>query len=259
MAKERAAKLHTKAEKPEKKHEKKVSKDKVKKHKKEEKKTKPVNVPEELEDEPSKLEDTSAVVEESSAEPEPEVKPKKEKKAKKQSEEKVEKSKKKEEEKSKKAAAKEEAVAESDEEDNGAPLFAIDTEPTPIDPKSIPEKAGAADDDNMHREKGGKQKEEEKGLNRQARRRLRLIERQRDFIHKQLGVAVGSSERADEVQALLDRWVKDYDAKARARAAKKELRTAKNVARIRKKRDMMLKAAADRRKPPRGLSAQHAA
>lgn len=253
MAKERAEKLHKKAEKPEKK----VSKDKVKKQKKE-KKSKRAETPEDSNNEPSKLEDTPAAAEEPSAESVPEVKPKKEKK---RSDEKAEKSKKKEK-KSKKAAL-EEAVADSasnstelpvrpiskdsdpdssDNDNNGPALFTIDTKPTPIDPSSIPQKAvDAADEDDEMALSDGESKGPSKmkpptGLNRQARRRIRMIEQQREKIAKELGADAGP----DEVQAKLDRWVEDYDGKAAARIDKKKRRKDKEAARIRNKKGKLL-------------------
>ncbi|KAI0852399.1 hypothetical protein F5Y00DRAFT_228045 [Daldinia vernicosa] len=244
MAKERAEKLHKKAEKPEKK----VSKDKVKKQKKE-KKSKRVDTPEESDNEFVKIEDTPAAAEKSSAESVSEVKPKKEKK----------------EKKSKKAAL-EEAVADrasngaklparpiskdsdsdsdsdsSDDDDNGAALFAIDTKPTPIDPNSIPQKANDAADEDDEMSLDGESKGPSKmkpptGLNRQARRRIRLIEKQREKIAKDLGAGAG----ADEVQAKLDKWVEDYDSKAAARLEKKQRRKEKEAARIRNKKGKLL-------------------
>ncbi|KAF3068922.1 hypothetical protein GL218_08134 [Daldinia childiae] len=243
MAKERVEKPHKKAEKPEKK----VSKDKVKKQKKE--KSKRVETPEDSDNESRKLEDTPVAAEESSAESE--VKPKKEKKSKK--------------------AALEKAVAESasngtklpvrptvkdsdsssdssdddDDDDNGPALFTIDTKPTPIDPNSIPQKAYAADEDDKMslsdgdggESKGPKKMKPPTGLNRQARRRIRIIEKQREKIAKELG---GATAAADEVQAKLDKWVEDYDSKAAARIEKKQRRKDKEAARIRNKKGKLL-------------------
>ncbi|KAI1659036.1 hypothetical protein F4813DRAFT_355502 [Daldinia decipiens] len=284
MAKERAEKLHKKAEKPEKK----VSKDKVKKQKKE-KKSKRVETPEDSDNEPSKLQDTPAAAEESSAESAPEAKLKKEKK---RPDKKAEKSKKKEK-KSKKAAL-EEAVADgasndtklpvrpiskdsdsdsdSSDDDNGPALFTIDTKPTPIDPNTIPQKADAADEDDETYLSDGEPKGPSKikpptGLNRQARRRIRIIERQREKITKELGADAG----ADDVQARLDRWVEDYDSKAAARMDKKKRRKDKEAARIRNKKGKLLTGRRlkerkkvldkmDRKASKRqGLSAQNAA
>ncbi|KAG4219012.1 hypothetical protein PC116_g32508, partial [Phytophthora cactorum] len=198
-------------------------------------------------------------------ESEPEVKPKKDKKKKKESDEKLEKSKKKEKKAKKSAAAAEDN--EDDDDNNGTPLFAIDTNPTPVDPKSLPEKAADEMDVDNNEEEEGKNPGHTKspmGLNRHARRRIRLIEMQREHIQKQLGVPVGSSERADEVQTKLDRWVQSYDAKTRAREEKKERRKARKAAHLRNKTGKVLtgRRLIERKKQlnkmeKKGLSAQH--
>ncbi len=125
------------------------------------------------------------------------------------------------------------------------PLFTIDMNPTPVDPSTVPEAAGPdeSDDDGARAKSGGKtktktktkNKREQGGLNRAARRRIALAERQREAIQKRLGVAPGSQERADEVQRQLDGWVRRYDAKATTKAESKRARKLKEAARLRGK------------------------
>ncbi|KAI1375207.1 hypothetical protein F4677DRAFT_446714 [Hypoxylon crocopeplum] len=250
MAKERTDKPRKdKAEKPEKK----VSKDKIKKSKKEKKAKREESLDGSV-NEPSKLEDTPAVVDElapeasataSASTPKPDKKTKKaDKKGKKSKKATLE------------ALVAEDASntvnlpaqpvskgydADVDEADSEAPLFAIDTNPTPVDPTSLAERADAMDEDKDEDEEGPKSTTKPpSGLNRIARRRIRLIEERREKIQKNLGVPIGSREKADEVQAILDGWVADYDDKAAIRMEKKRLRKAKEAARIKSKRGKLL-------------------
>lgn len=78
------------------------------------------------------------------------------------------------------------------------------------------------------------------GMNRQARRRIRMIETQREKIRKELGVPVGSSDKADEVQEQLDKWVVDFDGKAAIRMEKKRKRKEREANRIKSKRGKLL-------------------
>lgn len=131
-----------------------------------------------------------------------------------------------------KKAAETESNGASDHEDNGVALFTIDTNPTKVIPKTREEEDATEDDPKITVPPSG--------LNRQARRRIDLIERQREKIQKELGVPVGSLEKADEVQAILDKWTKDFDDKAAIRTEKKRKRHEKDAARLRNKRGKVL-------------------
>ncbi|KAI0381866.1 hypothetical protein F5Y04DRAFT_61351 [Hypomontagnella monticulosa] len=250
MAKERADKPRKeRAEKSEKK----VSQDKVKKHKKD-KKSRRAESPGASDNEAEEVKAISAAAEESVSQPSV-TDPASDTKS--RNEEKADKTEKKKSKKSKKASI-EAAIAEGasndiqlpvrpaskgSEADDSAPLFAIDVEPSRVDPKTLPVKAAP---EAMDVDRAGNEGEEQhslkppSGLNRQVRRRIKLIERQREKIQKDLGVAVGSSERADEVQAQLDKWVEKYDMKASIRDEKKRVRKAKEAARLRNKRGKLL-------------------
>ncbi|KAI1765961.1 hypothetical protein GGR53DRAFT_488276 [Hypoxylon sp. FL1150] len=120
----------------------------------------------------------------------------------------------------------------------GAPLFTIDVEPSAVVPQVREEQPKRKDTD--ERTRGPPQMEPPSGLNRQERRRIRMIEEQREKIQKKLGVAPGSTDKADEVQQQLDKWVTDFDGKSAIRAEKRKARKAKEAARIRNKRGKAL-------------------
>lgn len=127
--------------------------------------------------------------------------------------------------------------------DGGAPLFTIDINPGPVVPKILEEKPEPMDEDEdeqQDKQQGPKKTDPPSGLNRQARRRIRMIEEQREKIQKKLGVVAGGPDKADEVQALLDKWVSEFDDKSDMRVEKKRLRKAKEAARIRNKRGRLL-------------------
>ncbi|KAI2621671.1 hypothetical protein GGR54DRAFT_599310 [Hypoxylon sp. NC1633] len=257
MAKERADKpRREKAEK----HEKKVSKDKVKKHKKhkkdkQDKKLEREDTPDVSGNEALKLKETT--VEEPSVDasitaPTAETKSdkieeskKKDKKDKKDKEDK----KHKKDKKSKKAAIEAlltedtsnksslpvRPASQSSVPDGGASLFAIDTNPTPIDPNSLAERADTMDNDKDGDKNGLKDMPPPSGLSREERRRIKLIERERTKIQKKMGIPPGSLEKADEVQKLLDKWTAKYDDKTVIRKEKTRIRNEKKALRIRKK------------------------
>lgn len=267
MAKERADKPRKERKEKAEKAEKKVSKDKVKKHKKE-KKVKREASSDDSDNESTKLEESPAATEEPSVEPSTTA-PASELKSNAEEKQagKKDKSKRKEkkDKKSKKAAleaalgedASNEAtelpmrpVPKDDEDSEGeAPLFTIDTKPTKVNLESVAEKGDAMDEDKDEAKKTQRQKEEHEkygynpppsGLNRQARRRIRMIEEKREKIQKDLGVPVGSLEKADEVQARLDAWVADFDGKAAIRMEKKKRRKEKEAARLKSKSGKVL-------------------
>lgn len=107
-----------------------------------------------------------------------------------------------------------------------APLFMIDTKPTPIDAAAITK---------PEEDEGSKSKKNQpppSGLNRTTRRRIMLIERQREKIQKKLGAA---DPRADEVEKELAVWTARYDQKAEAKLEKVRVRKAKEAARLKSK------------------------
>ncbi|ROW11654.1 hypothetical protein VPNG_05595 [Cytospora leucostoma] len=65
------------------------------------------------------------------------------------------------------------------------------------------------------------------GVNRAVRRRFMLIEREKAKIKKQLGIPEGSTEKAEEVDKLLDQFTKRLDAKTAERESKKMERRVK--------------------------------
>ncbi|KAK7757197.1 hypothetical protein SLS62_000746 [Diatrype stigma] len=164
-------------------------------------------------------------------------KDKKEKKAEK-------KAKKEKKEKKAKTADTADTSDTSDEEDTDAPpLFMIDTKPTPVDP-SATAAAESENEDGSNAATGDRKSKKSKnqgppsGLNRATRRRIMLIERQRETIEKRLAAAApeGSAEdRASEVQKELDVWTQRYDEKAAQKAEKARVRKAKEAARLKSK------------------------
>lgn len=217
MAKDRATKPHKEGVK---KREKKVSRDGVDKHKKDKKdkkKSKRAVTPSSSDDD--SVNSGAPVVE-------PEVK----------------------ETKQKKKAGKD---GKNEVEADATSLFAIDTNPTPVDPSAVEAAAASGSDSGSEdggveakpkkqKQKGSKNVPAPSGLNRAARRRIKLIERQREVIRKKLGVPEGSQERADEVQRELDEWTERYDEKAAIRAKKQKARREKEAARVKNKRGKVL-------------------
>ncbi|GAP84188.1 hypothetical protein SAMD00023353_0600220 [Rosellinia necatrix] len=138
-------------------------------------------------------------------------------------------------EKSKKSKKKNQAETDGDDgpADGGAMLFSIDTNPTPVD-------LAAVKTVEVETEENPDKTKPPKGLNRQARRRIKLIEKQRELIKKKMGIPEGSLEQADEVQSALDKWIADLDSKTDARLEKKKARKAKEQARLKNKRGKLL-------------------
>ena len=116
------------------------------------------------------------------------------------------------------------------------PLFMIDTKPTPVNHDTTMRDAEPGTTTAAADAKPSSYNAPPSGMNRQARRRLKLIERQREVIQKKLGEAAG----ADEVQTALDEWVATYDAKAAAREEKQRVRKEKEAARLKKKNGKIL-------------------
>ncbi|KAI0422066.1 hypothetical protein F5X98DRAFT_370131 [Xylaria grammica] len=131
-----------------------------------------------------------------------------------------------------------EVEADDDTTDGGAMLFSIDTDRTPID---LAVKTGVAETNEVDGEESGSKKTKApSGLNRAARRRIKLIEKQRDLIKQKKGISEGSGERDDEVQKELDKWTELMDGRTSVRMEKKRIRKAKEQARPRTKRGKVL-------------------
>ncbi|KAK5631195.1 hypothetical protein RRF57_006910 [Xylaria bambusicola] len=215
MAKERVVKKERKRDK-------KVSDDKVTKSGKQKRRAEPLS---DTSDEDS---DGGASVDVKSSEetpavesPEPEItKPKSDKKTKKE----------------KKSKKKTQAGAEADDDntEGGAMLFSVDTNPTPVDLATVKTsvlKKGSSGWDAIAAPSG---------MNRQARRRIQIIELQREVIKKKKGIPEGSREREDEVQKELDSWTENLDRKISVRLEKKKARKAKEKARLRSRHGKFL-------------------
>ncbi|KAI3323202.1 hypothetical protein HD806DRAFT_544570 [Xylariaceae sp. AK1471] len=149
-------------------------------------------------------------------------------------------------EKKAKKAKKEEAAqngidADADTTDGGAMLFSIDTNPTPVDLAAVPTVAAKEDsDDEDVKKKGPKKLEHPSGLNRAERRRTKMIEKQRGIIRQKMGIPEGSSEKADEVQKNLDKWIAILDGKNEIRLEKKRVRKLKEASRLKNRRGKVL-------------------
>ncbi|KAI8633056.1 hypothetical protein F5Y19DRAFT_286713 [Xylariaceae sp. FL1651] len=131
--------------------------------------------------------------------------------------------------------------ASDDESTGGAPakvetLVSIEENPTPVDPAIVQTIAKEESDDKKVKQDKNQKMKPPSGLNRAARRRIQLIERQRDVIKKTMGIPEGSQDRADEVQKALDEWTENMDNRAAIRAQKKEVRKAKEASRLKSKR-----------------------
>lgn len=96
------------------------------------------------------------------------------------------------------------------------------------------------EDDNVDMEDGGASLQNKglgytappSGMNRTVRQRLKLIGRERARIQEELGVPVGTQEKADEVERRLDMWNKKFDERTKIREAKKQERKARQAARF---------------------------
>lgn len=97
-------------------------------------------------------------------------------------------------------------------------LWAFDASPMPVDPSRLQTSPDGKDED-VDMEDGGASLQTKasgftaspSGMNKTVRLRLKLIQRQRSRIQKELGVPVGSDEKADEVQARLGEWTELFD------------------------------------------------
>ncbi|KAI0525317.1 hypothetical protein F5B22DRAFT_589426 [Xylaria bambusicola] len=223
MAKERAAKKERKRDK-------KVSDDKVTKSGKQKRRAEPLSDTSDEDSDGGASVDVKSSKETSVVEsPDSEItKPKGDKKTKKS--------------KKSKKEAQVEAEAEDDTTDGGgAMLFSVDTNPTPVDLATVKTAAPPKGSSNGDNEQTGLKKiAAPSGMNRQARRRIKMIEQQRDIIKKKKGIPEGSREREDEVQKDLDRWTETLDRKTAVRLEKKRARKSKEQARLRSRRGKLL-------------------
>ncbi|KAI0122849.1 hypothetical protein BJ170DRAFT_114747 [Xylariales sp. AK1849] len=117
-------------------------------------------------------------------------------------------------------------------------LFAIDVNPTPINQQAIATGNGAGEGADGESKAEG---EEATHMNRQARRRLQLIGKQREALRKSMGIAPGSDEKSEELETELKLWTARMDDKAAVRAEKKKIRKEKDAQRLRNKRGKPLK------------------
>ncbi|KAI1284637.1 hypothetical protein F5Y07DRAFT_393604 [Xylaria sp. FL0933] len=125
-----------------------------------------------------------------------------------------------------------------DTAERSAPLFAIDTKPTPVDFYS---KFADVRGETPLDEYGPEKIKPPSGLNRHTRRRIVLIEKQRVRIRTKMGIPEGSREKEDEVQKELDKWTRKYDGKVKAREKKKKERKARERIREKNKRNRKLR------------------
>ncbi len=125
----------------------------------------------------------------------------------------------------------------------GSALFFVDTTRTKVDPAAVkPKPNGVQQAPRDDRESALA------GLNRPARRRLQLIDRQRGIIRKALvkegTLEADSAEFLAELEDRLAKWTEMTDEKTGAREAKKKERKARDSRRQREKRG---KLAAERK------------
>lgn len=120
--------------------------------------------------------------------------------------------------------------------------------------KSPTKNAGDKGDGEAATEKKDKSKKKKKkgdptqphlsGLNRTARRRLVLIDRQRAKIEKRMGIEPGSGERKEEVDKAVEKWTKTFDElNARSvekKALKAKLHTKRRIDKTKKRKEMGL-------------------
>ncbi|KAI0434698.1 hypothetical protein F5Y09DRAFT_295453 [Xylaria sp. FL1042] len=88
----------------------------------------------------------------------------------------------------------------------------------------VPEEVPHDEDEEEEQEKGPAQTIVPGELRRRERRRLEMIEKQRERIRRSKCIPKGSQERKDEIQQALDMWIEKFDAKASARRRKKGLK-----------------------------------
>ncbi|KAI1342125.1 hypothetical protein F5Y15DRAFT_332672 [Xylariaceae sp. FL0016] len=132
----------------------------------------------------------------------------------------------------------EEAVAET-KDDEEPQLFAIDVKPTKVDLDSI-QIQGPEDENENSEDQATFKSQPPSGMNRAARRRIQLIERQREKIQKKLGVEPGPEDQNEEVRTELAKWIEDQDGKTAMRMERKRIRKEKGAAKVKNKRGKIL-------------------
>ncbi|KAI1310123.1 hypothetical protein F5Y03DRAFT_392557 [Xylaria venustula] len=136
--------------------------------------------------------------------------------------------------------AKVTAEAEDDSAEGGAMLFSIDTNPTPVNLTNV--KTQATEEEPAGGEEGflrpGLTKiKPPSGLNRQARRRIKLIEKEREKIKKKLRIPDVCSEKQERrVQRRVDIYTAGLEKKLEERKKRKAVKNAKDRARFQAKR-----------------------
>ncbi|KAH6655314.1 hypothetical protein BKA67DRAFT_657262 [Truncatella angustata] len=106
-------------------------------------------------------------------------------------------------------------------------IFTIDTKPT----KAAPKDEVALKEDGIIDESGK--------INRRTRRRLQLIGKQREALRKSMNL--GADDNSAELEAALDKWIKQTDGKAAVRDKKKQDRKEKEASRLRTRKGKLLK------------------
>jgi len=116
-------------------------------------------------------------------------------------------------------------------------LFTVDIKPTRVDFAKLAQPSYNPAADELNPPVGT-------NMNRQARRRLKLIDRQREKIHKDLVKAGELEEGSEEFQSELQRrtgaWTQDRDEKEGARKQKKQERKERDRQKLRNKRGKLL-------------------
>ncbi|KAI0457906.1 hypothetical protein F5B21DRAFT_462139 [Xylaria acuta] len=125
--------------------------------------------------------------------------------------------------------------ADDDIAKGDAMLFSVDTSSTPVDLAAVKTAGVENEEDDMSDNQliPGRP-------NRATRRRIRLMEEQRERIRKKLGIPEGSQKHAAQVQQQLDMWITTRDRIDETRKLRKEIRTMKERARLRFRRGRIL-------------------
>jgi hypothetical protein len=115
-------------------------------------------------------------------------------------------------------------------------MFTVDTKPTKAGSKAPEATAGSVEEKEESAEAGA---EGGSKMNRRARRRLQLIGKQREALRKSMNL--GPDDNSAELEAALDKWIKETDGKAAVRDKKKQARKETDAARLRTRKGKLLK------------------
>jgi hypothetical protein len=116
-------------------------------------------------------------------------------------------------------------------------LFMIDTNPSKVEWPNVQ----AAVDEAQSTGPGAESAEGGPQLNHHARRRLKLIAREKEKIQKRQGIEVGSTEPNQAVDTALAAFIENMDRMAAAREERKQARTQKQMRRMTKRKDRLMK------------------